>query len=353
MARPASGTVLEKTTKRGRVFALRFRAYGERRYVTLAVTSRQEAELELQNVLADVRRGTWRPPAEDVVDVGLTTSEEPSFHVFASEWVERRRHEVDTRSVDHWKWALELHLLPHFQPLRPSHITGRQVEAFKVAKLREREEIDKAHAQKQRLGERGLSAGSINKCLTVLAQILDDAIEDGYLSENPARGKRRMLKTSKPRRTWLELHEAKALIEAATPHRALIATMVLLGLRVGELTQLKWRDVNLAAGTLKVEDAKTDGGQRVIDLSPWLGRLATPKRGRGSSSPATSSLYPQTEPRGSGRNISREILHRSIDDANAALVKAGGAPIQAHVTNHSLRRTFASLLYEAGASRRT
>ena len=27
-----------------------------------------------------------------------------------------------------------------------------------------------------------------------------DAIEDGYLTENPARGKRRMLKTSKPRR---------------------------------------------------------------------------------------------------------------------------------------------------------
>jgi integrase len=49
-------------------------------------------------------------------------------------------------------------------------------------------------------------------------------------------------------------------------------------------------------------------------------------------------------------NISRQILRRSIDDANAALVRAGGAPIRSHVTNHSLRRTFASLLYEAGAS---
>ena len=33
-----------------------------------------------------------------------------------------------------------------------------------------------------------------------------------------------------------------------------------------------------------------------------------------------------------------------------ALAEAGKPPIQSGVTNHSLRRTFASLLYEAGAS---
>jgi integrase len=213
------------------------------------------------------------------------------------------------------------------------------------------EAIEQGHARKQRLDERGLSAGSINKCLKVLAQILDDAVEDGYLTENPARGKRRMLKTSKPRRTWLELHEAKALIEAATPHRALIATMVLSGLRVGELTQLRWRDVNLASGTLKVEDAKTAAGQRVIDLTPWLQEeLATHKAGARFVDPGDFVFSTRNRTALQRSNISRQILRRSIDDASAALVEAGGAPIQSHVTNHSLRRTFASVLYEAGAS---
>ncbi|MGH2383346.1 MAG: tyrosine-type recombinase/integrase, partial [Candidatus Limnocylindria bacterium] len=39
-----------------------------------------------------------------------------------------------------------------------------------------------------------------------------------------------------------------------------------------------------------------------------------------------------------------------IEAANAERAKATKPPIQAGVTNHTLRRTFASLLYEAGAS---
>jgi hypothetical protein len=101
------------------------------------------------------------------------------------------------------------------------------VDAFKVAKLRERDQIEQAHARKEPLRERGLSPSSINKCLKVLAQVLDDAVEDGFLEENPARGKRRRLKAAKPRRTWLALDEVGALIDGAGRHRALIATMVL------------------------------------------------------------------------------------------------------------------------------
>lgn len=66
MARQATGQVLER--KRGdgtRVWALRFRAYGKRRRLTLGTAeegwTRQRAGEELQNVLADVRCGTWRP----------------------------------------------------------------------------------------------------------------------------------------------------------------------------------------------------------------------------------------------------------------------------------------------------
>jgi hypothetical protein len=72
-----------------------------------------------------------------------------------------------------------------------------------------------------------LSNGSINKTLKVLAQITDTAIEYGYAQTNPARGKRRRLKAPKPRRTWLEIDEARALLEAAREDRTLLATMML------------------------------------------------------------------------------------------------------------------------------
>jgi integrase len=49
-------------------------------------------------------------------------------------------------------------------------------------------------------------------------------------------------------------------------------------------------------------------------------------------------------------NIRRRVVGKAVEQASVALVEAGLSPITDGITNHSLRRTFASLLYEAGAS---
>jgi integrase len=362
MARPPTGQVLERTTRHGRTFALRFRAYGKRRYLTLGSSgngwNRQRAEHELANVLADIRRGIWKPPEPQPAIDGADVDQEPTFHVLASEWVERRRHEVDGRSVEHWRWALSSHLLPFFAAVKPSQITTALVERYKTAKLAEREarldEIARWQTldpkKRGRMPARPLSNASINKTLKVLAQVLDDAVEFGYADTNAARGRRRRLKAAKPKRTWLELHEVQALLAAAGKHRALLATMVLAGLRVGELCALRWRDVDLAGGKLRVVDAKTQAGERVVDLSPLL--LDELKLHRADSRFDRPDDLVFGTGRGSIRNrsnITRQILQPAIERANADLAKAGRTPIEG-VTNHSLRRTFASLLYEAGAT---
>ena len=65
MAPRPTGEVIERERERGRVFALRFRAYGRRHFVTLGGAAdgwtRQKAEAELRHVLADVERGLWAP----------------------------------------------------------------------------------------------------------------------------------------------------------------------------------------------------------------------------------------------------------------------------------------------------
>lgn len=278
--------------------------------------------------------------------------------MLASEWVKRRRHEVDARTVEHWTWALSTHLLPFFASYRASQVTAALVERFKAVKLGEREErlaaIARWHAadptSRGRMPARPLNNGSINKCLKVLAQVLDDAMEFGYVETNVARGKRRRLKASKPRRTWLELHEVQALLTAAGKHRALIATMILAGLRVGELCALRWRDVDLAVGKIRVADAKTDAGERVVDVSPMLLDELKLHRADALFHGADDLVFATS--RGTMRNrsnITRQILQPAIGRANLELVEAGRTPISA-VTNHSLRRTFCALLYEAGAS---
>ncbi len=121
-----------------------------------------------------------------------------------------------------------------------------------------------------------LSANVVNKTLTRLAQVLEVAVEYGYLDRNPARGRQRRLKATKPKRTWLEPEQVAPLLDAAGAidadrrsddpggRRAMPATLILAGLRIGELIALRWRDIDLASGRLTVGEAR-----RTPAGAPW------------------------------------------------------------------------------------
>ena len=60
-----------------------------------------------------------------------------------------------------------------------------------------------------------LGPASLRKLLSLLAAILDDAIEDGHTDRNPAWNKRMRVRVPKPQRSFLELDELHALMTAA------------------------------------------------------------------------------------------------------------------------------------------
>ena len=64
-----------------------------------------------------------------------------------------------------------------------------------------------------------LGPASIRKLLDTLAAILGDAVEDGHIDRNPAQGRRLRVRVPKPPRTFLELDELQALIDAAARRR--------------------------------------------------------------------------------------------------------------------------------------
>jgi len=159
--RKSKGQVLERERDHDVVFALRFYAYGKRRYLTLGGRSegwtRERAEVELQNVLADVRRGIWQP--DEPVEEPQPPAREPTFHEFASEWLQGRQADgLSERTIDDLRWSLEVHLLPHF--------AGMQVQAMTV------EDVDRYRRAKVREGR--LSASSINKTLRHLSAVLGE-----------------------------------------------------------------------------------------------------------------------------------------------------------------------------------
>ena len=125
MPRPARGSVVERKTKSGTVYALRFRALGRRQYLTLGGGNEEDgdprarAEAELRHVLADVERGIWRAAR---ARARRAAGRVPTFHEFASEWLAANAPRLGSgreRSTD-YEWALSHHLLPLLRRL-PAH----------------------------------------------------------------------------------------------------------------------------------------------------------------------------------------------------------------------------------------
>ncbi len=353
MARRATGKVIEPDKSR-KSYALRFTAYGKRRYVNLGRPDEgwtlSKAQAELRHVLADVERGIWTPSVPAPEPVAQTV---PIFHVFASEWLAAREPELSERTVRDYRWALVEHLLPFFKDHLLTSITIQEVDRYKTFKVREGR----------------LSNNSVNKTLTRLSMVLEVAVEYGYITANPAAGRRRRLKRTAPNRPHVEPEQLPALLDAAgklgteekpseyrTVGKALLTTLAGTGLRIGEALDLQWRDVNLSSLTLKVRASKTDAGVREVDLSPAVASVLKALKADRSDVKATDPVFgsyhygrdDRSRPAKLDRHRVRErILKPSVKAANRVLEDKGIEPM-GNVTLHGLRRTFASLKFANG-----
>lgn len=85
-----------------------------------------------------------------------------------------------------------------------------------------------------------------------------------------------------------------------------------------------------------------------VEWQPWRFGSRRPWGGPAPSQRRRAALGGWGTPR-DRNNVRNRVLANAIARANAPRTAAGLAPIEG-ATNHTLRRTFASLLYEAGAS---
>jgi integrase len=210
-----------------------------------------------------------------------------------------------------------------------------------------------------------LTAETINKTLKLLGQILDVAEERDLLARNPLRvnPRRRKLKVRHPTAVWLDrAHQINALLDAAgqldrearedrrhVGRRAILATLTFAGLRIGELCDLRWRDVELGAGRLRVRRSKTDAGTRYVDLLPALRDELAEHRARHSDAGQLTPVFAtSTGERMSERNIAQRVLEPAIVRANELLEGNGHAPLPEGLTLHKLRHTCCSLLFVCG-----
>ncbi len=232
VARPTVGTVIRKSTTRGTSFALRVTFQGERVFVPLGGSweawTEERVQAEREHIARMIARGEWTPPDSD--RAAAAPGEPPSFQVFASEWLERKRRRVGTKTHSDLLWRLTTGM-DHFGLHRVDRIDEVVIEDFVQAMLAEREAIRVAAAAGHPLMQtvmlpdgrtyerrrRPLSNGSINKAIAAVRMVLKDARRryPKHVLRNPAAEHDVYLKVPPAARSFLEPHHIAAMLEAA------------------------------------------------------------------------------------------------------------------------------------------
>ncbi|MHB1539202.1 MAG: tyrosine-type recombinase/integrase [Solirubrobacteraceae bacterium] len=316
--RPLTGKVVEHSGSDGLTYrALRFTAYGKRRYISLGAVSEADAERELRHVLADIERGIWRPPRE--VELPEPKKVLPSFHEYAEQWWLRHAARLAEITRTDYRWRLESHLLPYFGEMRLEEIDIDAVEDYIAMKL---------------TAMPPLAPRSINMTATLLALILETAVERRLIDRNPAVGRQRRVRERVPRRSYLESAvQIRALLEAADEldqeappgarhikRKAMIATLTFAGLRISELCALAQADVDLTRDWINVHGSKTDASVRSIKVRPVLHReLAGVCAAEGQKRPGGYLFATATGNRFSDDNFRNRVLKKVVERANSNL----------------------------------
>lgn len=352
-----------------------------------------------------ISRDAWRPPNNPVLD---PREKNPGFHEFASDWLKRYRRTVDESTANTAEYMLSHHLLPFLHEYRLDEIDYSVLSAYVAHKLERNDEIVVAKTAGVTLRDsagrprRQLSAHTINMTLDLTSRIFKDAVKRGLLPSNPATDRDLRLKVTQRKGNFLEADELLALIEAASAidqtisnetlaradlarkmrannkpwkeiaaelgvapttaiwlagrhrkdgsasvRRAILATLGCAGLRNSEVCELNLADLDFAHAVIHVRDSKTEAGIRQVDMTPWLHDELLAYR---AEAQLDEPAFPtKTGTRRDGRNINRKVIAPAIKAADALRAERTQPPLPSRVTAHTFRRTFITLMLEAGA----
>ena len=298
--------------------------------VTAAKTWRQDASVAL-------RRGTMRAPSK------LTLREAWDI------WLKgAKTGGVRTRSGD---------------PFKPSAIRGyQQVMAKRImpdvggVRLNEVTRVDLQDLADQWLSQ-GLDPSTIRATLVPVRALYRRALSRGDVAVNPTSGLE--LPAARGRRDRIATPEEAAALIATAPEndRALWATAFYAGLRRGELMALRWEDIDLTTGLIRVErswdvragliEPKSRAGKRAVPIASALREhLAAHALRSGRRTGLAFSARPDKpfDPESLNQRARKAWQYM---DADRAEHKRG--PI-APIGLHECRHTFASLMIAAGVN---
>lgn len=320
--------------------ALRYRATvdagrnpttGKRRQVTKVFTTKRDARAWIAETRTDVARGAYLAKSADTLDMAC------------ERWLNGRR-DVREVTVQGYRDVLV--------PAR-RRLGDRRVQDLTVADVDALAEWLATSGGKR---GQGLSPRTVAATLGALSQVLDLTAREGLVTRNVARLVKRPRQVRRDVARWTAAQAATFRAHVLGDRLAAAWLLSLAGLRRSEVLGLRWEDVDLDAGTVRVErgrvavtptttavnDPKSDQSRRVVPVGLLPGvesalkalkvRQASERLALGSGYRASG--YVVVDERG------RAPRPEWYSDRFRALCRAADVPpIHLHATRHTLADT--------------
>jgi integrase len=222
-----AGSVYPRKNRDGKIISYRgsyFTTDGKRRYVS--AKRKSDAERSLREAMTDADRGLVFDASNQTVSWYMTR------------WLEDfAKANLAPRTYHNYKLQIREHIIPAFGKMKLSKLDTPNIQALYTVKLRD-----------------GLKPSSVRYIHAVLHCALKKAVELRLIPRNPA-ASARPPKIRQEEITPLDAQQARLLLEAAKDDRfeCLYILSLMCGLRMGEALGLKWMDIDLEAGTLRVQ----------------------------------------------------------------------------------------------------
>jgi integrase len=313
---------------------LRYRASGKTRTTTFRGAKRA-AERELRRLMSEVDRGiVAAAPAR------LTLGD------WLRQWVEIARGEVRPITYDRYESAVRLYLGPALGMIRLRELSPRDIQtAF----------TGWTTAGRHR-GTGGLARSTLGLLRKTLHAALQRALELELIARHPMVALRKRLPTgAAPEAKVIDADAVAALLHraAGTSYHPAILLASACGLRRGEACGLRWRNVDLEAGTLSVAEARVPARRGIATGATKTGRS------RLIHIPGFARALLRQHRIAQAEQLLR--LGARLGDDAYVCAHADGSPINpmslsawcrtnSPIGYHGLRHTHASLLLGSGAS---
>lgn len=243
------------------------------------------------------------------------------FGVYAQKWFKLNiLSHMSQNTIAIYRSMLNKHLLPEFGEIAMPAIMSDDIQAF-INELA------------------GMSETSIQHILSLLNRILTSAQADRIIVYNPA------MRISLP--TVAEPHPRRALTDAerkavlshmdSSQGGIVLALLYYLGIRIGEISIIRWGDIDWEAGVVHVRGYKTKAAARIVPLPNALRDILLPVR-----------QHPEAfvVPREGGEPSAPLCTHRIRvifnDMMNAAGLSENG------LTPHYFRHNYITMCWRAG-----